>query len=182
MYVLLHTVIITALLFGSVQLIDAFSKTLSPSMTDSTYMWDGQTDPKPYVYSQTIPIEGTKYFELSMTMDVGRIRPLLWRINPDDCLEELWINDVSVQHPGIPYCEINNNNIVIYLEPYIQTGPNQIRMRIQHLSWGAGAWIGAADNDPMLLLPKLAIALLILLYGLWQFSDFKRIPKNKSSY
>ena len=40
-------------------------------------------------------------------------------------------------------------------------------MRIQHLSWGAGAWIGAADNDPMLLLPKLLVVLLLCLGGIW---------------
>lgn len=178
-YAVLHIIIIALVLFGSIYFIETIQTIIRPSITNAVYQWDGQTAAKPYTYHKTIPKEGNEYFELSMTMHVGRMRPFLWKINPDDCLEELWINDVRVVHPGIPYCDPKNtDHIVLYLEPYIHTGANQLRMRIRHLSWGVGAWIAPANHDPWIVAAKLVVALVIFAYGLWQFADI-RTPRHK---
>lgn len=179
--IVFHTAVIIILLFGSVLFIEIYNKKVRvPTMTNTTYKWDEQDTPKSYNYADLTPKEGGEYFELSWTMHIGKIRPLLWSINPDDCLEDLQINDIRVEHAGIPYCDTNNSNsIVLYLEPYMHTGANHVRIRIRHLSWGAGAWIAGADNDPFLLLIKLGVALAIFVYGLWLFSDLHKLPIKK---
>ena len=68
-------------------------------------------------------IDGSSQLELELP--TGIIHPLIWTLNPDDCIEDLRINNRKVQGISYPLC----TKKTIFLQRYIHVGYNKILIR-----------------------------------------------------
>lgn len=96
------------------------------------------------------------------TMHLPAIHPTSFHIVPDDCLEALDINGVSVSDAGLPLCDYTLGH-TLDLSQYLHRGENSVVAHIHNNGGDAQLLFESAWSDPVVLIPSLLILFLLVL-------------------
>jgi len=135
--------------------------TPQPHIGTVTYQFDGG-EPVTTTHPFFIKAEA-EYMTVEFPMVLTRLQSTVLRIKPDDCLEELWINDVAVTHPAIPFCDYTHPGKALDLEGFLNPGLNMWRMRIRDTGGDTGIQVAPALRGWVPLI-DFAIVLVVVLY------------------
>lgn len=104
----------------------------------------------------------------SLTMDtvmtLGTLRPALFNLRPDDCLQEMTLRGVRLPSTLVEFCEYGGGRMV-NLAPYVRTGVNLVHLEIGDTGGVGGISIGMSRFDRLFLLQLFLLSMLILWYG-----------------
>src|SRR3989344_7852860 len=103
----------------------------------------------------------TDVIEIRTMLNVLPMRPRTFRIIPDDCLEDLWINDTHVQHAEIPFCDYTAGRI-INLAAYLHNGENVLRATVRNTGGHGSLQILSIRASVMDALPYVFLLLALL--------------------
>jgi 4-amino-4-deoxy-L-arabinose transferase-like glycosyltransferase len=76
--------------------------------------------------------------EVKTSLHASAYTPRTFRITPDDCLQELWVNDQKIESDQIPFCDYSRGRI-FDLHGHIRTGDNSIKASVLNHG-GTGAF------------------------------------------
>ena len=143
--------------------------------------------PKPYIGTIEYQFDGlevresehplsvrgeVEFMNIELPMILTRWQSRTLHVKPDDCLEELSINDRKVELPEIPYCDYSRPGRQLDLSEYLITGFNHWKMRIRDTGGDMGIRITPTLRGWVLAL-DLSIVLLVTLYGI---ALWRRLP------
>lgn len=101
-------------------------------------------------------------FTMEMDIIVRRSVPATLQFNPDDCLENLWLNEQEVQ---LPKRVCAPSPIVLPVGNYLHQGVNHVRATITDTGWDAGMSISRHKNSLYKILPAIFVTFVLLTYG-----------------
>jgi hypothetical protein len=170
-------------------------KTLAALFVLSAALWLRNT-PVPHIGTVTYNFDGAEkietthpffikaeheYLNVELPMVLTRLQSTTLRIKPDDCLEELHINDVLVDHPLIPFCDYTHPGKEIDLAGYLKPGFNMWRMRIRDTGGDTGVMIAPALRGWVPII-DFSIVLAVVLYIASLRSSIRLLQKMKSMF
>jgi len=97
------------------------------------------------------------YVNVNVFMPI--IHPVTMQFFPNDCLDNLWVNEREVRSDQFPFCHHTEGRSV-NLHSYVQRGENSIHMLIQNHGKSGGASVAFPWNDPIFLFLDLCILIL----------------------
>ena len=140
-----------------------FTRAMAPTFYNGTYLWDSGVIGTFEEESLRMDAKG-KLLTVTLDMELPLIHAGTFTIRPDDCLNELWVNDRPVDDPHIPFCDTEGRGI--NLRPFIHAGTNHIRATIKDTGGSAGIRIHQDPRkDPLILSLETLYALLIFALG-----------------
>ena len=136
-------------------------QTPMPDIGTVTYQFDGM----PSVQTQhPFSVKAQKeYMTVEFPMVMTRLQSPIFRIKPDDCLEELLINDVIVLDALIPFCDYTYSGREMDLTKYVHPGLNTWKMRIRDTGGDTGIRIAPALRGWVPVI-DFSIVLIVILY------------------
>jgi len=148
-----------ALLFLSAAL--WFRQTPMPNIGTVTYQFDGLS---PMQTQHPFSVKAQReYMTVEFPMVMTRLQSPILRIQPDDCLEELSINNVVVQHVSIPFCDYTYPGREMDLTEYVHPGLNMWKMRIRDTGGDTGIRIAPALRGWVPII-DFSIVVIVMLY------------------
>ena len=104
---------------------------------------------------------GSDVVELEMYMNLPVLYPSRYKLIPDDCLQELWVNGQLVE--GAAFCNLSGKSFD--LGAYLHKGNNHLRVILKDYG-GAVFWNMRVDRlAPVFLLLRVAFFVLLGWYG-----------------
>ena len=118
-----------------------------PKIHSVTYSYPGEEE-KQSDLPLKIRSAGAK---IDLTAQVNIAAPIAqtYIVTPDDCLQELWINDVLIDDPAIPFCLPKEK--ALQIGSYMRTGKNTIRAIMTDIGVVMVFKIRHPETDAMLL-------------------------------
>ncbi len=100
-------------------------------------------------------------FTVTFDLHAGHLRPTKYYILPDDCLQEITVNDRMITSPDIPFCDYVKGR-TINLGPALHSGVNKITVVVRNNYGDLGLMIRPSFTDIVFLLPFAIILVGIL--------------------
>lgn len=139
-----------------------------PSISEVRYRHSVDAEYLPASLPVFVPTDGPDVF-VELSMDLSYVRPLMYRVKPDDCLKRLVINGREVHRAVIDFCDYGRGRD-LDLGKYLRAGRNEFFFQVHDEGGGlGGATISVSPADPLgiglkavfaCLLALLAVALL----------------------
>ncbi len=110
-----------------------------------------------------VPMQGTGAIA-STVIRLPKFYATRYRIIPDDCLQQLWINEIQVQSPLLPFCNLNGE--YFDLSPYLHEGSNNVKVSLKDFGGELKFNVQRTPiRDPLFLIsliPILAVCAIVL--------------------
>jgi Gpi18-like mannosyltransferase len=140
----------------------------APAFGIGTYQFEGRDR-----HEFTMPLylnseSGMIHIETPLTLP--DVFPTLYSVTPDDCLEELTVNDQPVSLPRV--C-LDQRGVTLDLGEYLHPGANTLKWRVQDGGGYGGLSVTVSPRDPFVWFPALVFLaacgiLLMLLLSLFK--------------
>ncbi|MFA6039444.1 MAG: glycosyltransferase family 39 protein [Candidatus Peribacteraceae bacterium] len=135
-------------------LLSAFILRQWPSFGKVSYVYRGgkmETAELPL----SVPTQGENLSVL-VPLRLGLFHPALYRVKADDCLQDLFINDVRVPRERTDFCDYSKGRI-LNLAPYLRRGENLMQFNIRDHGGMGGVDIRPSPGDPLPLALSLTL-------------------------
>ena len=159
------------LILGCV-LVWSLSTVLLPRFGEATYRFEGQEEQIGAL--PLFPKAESEFMEIRIPVEIPLLLPTTFLIKPDDCLEELSVNDEVVDDPLIPYCDYGNGK-PIDLTRWLKRGTNILQATVRDHGGDAGINVTVLRTS---LLPLTGSVILIALVC-WYICSLSKAWKGK---
>lgn len=152
--------IVTVILCGGIA-VSLFQATLSHvSLQNASYEMEGGSRTQ---FDLPLKVGSAPAGNAVITFDmhVGHLRPYYYYILPDDCLQELKVNDTVISSPDIPFCDFVQGKTFL-LGPALNSGKNSITVTVRNDYGDLGFMLRPALSDIVYLLPFIVLLAAIL--------------------
>ncbi len=132
------------------------------SLTEGSYSTNGLK--KSFTFPLKIASQPAGDVTVDFILHVGSIRPSLYYILADDCLQMFTVNGTVVESPVVPYCDYTHGRI-LDLSEHLKTGDNAITMQLHNNVGDVGLLLRPSFNDTVSLLPYLILLIAFIAAG-----------------
>ncbi len=109
----------------------------------------------------------------TFTLVIPHIYPMVFRVLPDDCLEEFSVNDMAVTAPLVPFCDYAAGR-ALDLRGKLHGGRNTITFVVRNNGGMAGFSLRPAASDPLVRVLKMLFLLILAAYSTFVLFRFRK--------
>ena len=168
----------TVLLFVALSVLTSAFHEFEPVFSEVRYRITEADDWQTMDFPFAMDTPEDVYPEISFIMSLGSIRPSRYVIVPDDCVEEMTINEVKLPDDLFPICDYWFGE-VRDLSPYLNRGENLFHVKIKNDGGFSKVKMFSAHRNTALIFLR---TLLVLTAGLYLWRLARVLCKKKSDY
>ncbi len=160
----------------SALLITMFLQLTLPKFDKITYRFGDapeQTTRLPLLVDTAAPT-----LQVKVPLWISSLSPRNFLVKPDDCIEELRINNFTVPYEVAKFCDYDEGR-VLDLRKYLKNGNNLLEFKIRDDGGKGGINVTVANNDPLQIAAFSAFVLLFLWYALALVGHLRIKPENR---
>lgn len=129
-------------------------------LVEGTYRFGDKPAEELHLPLRTESVAGQEKLTVDLTAEAGRVHAGLYRVEFDDCLEEVLVNGKAMTGSALPSCNLDSG-VDLPLGRHLRTGLNHIVVRIKDTGGQARFSLSVSRTDPLRLAVTAGILLLL---------------------